>query len=229
MNEGIDILNDESILREIAKEYAELKKNIVMEKETPSVTPIDKPEIIETSNPTGESEEKVVENEPQDAPDALAADPEILAPSVPSVPRVEEEEEKVPDASACVANEDSECSEFSAKRELMKHNKQFDLIHQNLENYDEDKRWDKRGRQCPKQRWGRDEDRKLFKLIREFEKKKIISLDEIINIKDLSNVFRDPGLMSLAKAYKWKSLIRNLGKVISSINLKTFSYFQTNF
>lgn len=53
---------------------------------------------------------------------------------------------------------------------------------------------DVKGRKCPESRWGRSEDKHLFKLIRDMEDQGILSLREILQINSRSNVYKHEGL-----------------------------------
>lgn len=53
---------------------------------------------------------------------------------------------------------------------------------------------DVKGRKCPESRWGRSEDKHLFKLIRDMEEQGILTLREILQINSRSNVYKHEGL-----------------------------------
>lgn len=140
IDESTDRLNDGIVLREIAKEDAEVKENTVMDNQVPLILPFKKPQILESCIPSLECEEIIVENHNQNK---SVNDLEILEPNLSSI-----EEEKKFDSLSTVEIENSDLAKSRANGELNKQASEFDLVYQNIEESEEEAiRCDKRGRQ----------------------------------------------------------------------------------
>lgn len=66
-------------------------------------------------------------------------------------------------------------------------------------------------------RWSREDDRFLFKTIRNFENKNLISLEHIMQVKIRNEAAKDAQLNHLAKKVGWSGPIRNMIKRIRSL------------
>lgn len=66
-------------------------------------------------------------------------------------------------------------------------------------------------------RWGRNKDRLLFKTIRLFEKKNLITMEHIMKVRIINEAVKDAKINLLAKEVGWSGPIRNMVKRIRSL------------
>lgn len=78
-----------------------------------------------------------------------------------------------------------------------------------------------------KKRWGRDDDKRLFGVIRSLEKQGLLSLQEILEMDANTQACSNKGVSALAKKFKWKSLKKYLVFRIQSLWGKEFSVRET--
>jgi hypothetical protein len=67
-------------------------------------------------------------------------------------------------------------------------------------------------------RWGRENDKILFKTIRELELKGLVSLDHLLTIKVVHEAVKDGQMILLANQVNWIGPIRNLARRIKSLS-----------
>jgi hypothetical protein len=136
---------------------------------------------------------------------------------------------RVVDSSEEEKDEESLHSEVSGKRHsarLQDKNINYDLMFDEITDskfLKDSFNTDVKGRKCPDTRWGRSEDKSLFKLIRDMEEQGALSLKEILQVNSRSDVYKHEGLCSLAHAFQWKSLIKNLLFRIKNLCGREFS------
>jgi hypothetical protein len=71
-------------------------------------------------------------------------------------------------------------------------------------------------------RWKREDDKRLFQLIREFEDDGVFTFKELINM-NLSDAIHNEGIVELARQFEWKGLNKALVTRIKSLSKKDFS------
>lgn len=72
------------------------------------------------------------------------------------------------------------------------------------------------------QRWRRNDDKELFKLIREFERKGILTLSEIMEMST-KDAFSSKVLTLIARSFNWKGLNKQLLTRIQNLSSRDFS------
>eukprot|EP00343_Euplotes_focardii_P002808 CAMPEP_0205804460 /NCGR_PEP_ID=MMETSP0205-20121125/7384_1 /ASSEMBLY_ACC=CAM_ASM_000278 /TAXON_ID=36767 /ORGANISM="Euplotes focardii, Strain TN1" /LENGTH=198 /DNA_ID=CAMNT_0053074101 /DNA_START=339 /DNA_END=935 /DNA_ORIENTATION=- len=83
------------------------------------------------------------------------------------------------------------------------------------------------GSESIKKRWGRDQDKTLFIIIRQMEKEGELSLQEITSMNAKDEACSNIGVNNLAKKFQWKSLKKYLVLRIQSLCKKGFSVRET--
>jgi hypothetical protein len=73
-----------------------------------------------------------------------------------------------------------------------------------------------------KQRWKREDDKRLFQLIREFEDDGVFTFKELLNM-NLSDAIQNEGIIELARQFEWKGLNKQLVLRIKNLSKKDFS------
>lgn len=73
-----------------------------------------------------------------------------------------------------------------------------------------------------KKRWGREEDKKLFNLVREMDKEGTLTFDELKTIRP-SQAHKHEGVCLLTKRFGWKAIARNLLYRIENLQGRDFS------